>query len=413
MIKQLNFKKGGLPMLMFAVVALFCQCTAPASKNIAFHAEKIDAVVDGNILTGASVLNDSDLFVWGGSVVKGKDGKYHMLYSTWGCDESAPTFTESWVLNSQVGYAVSDYPDRDFQVQDMKLTGRALQGEPEAWDAQMMHNPHLKMFDGKYYLYYVSGKDPGEQAPGSPGEKLSMRNRVQQSQQIGVIAFDSFEDLMAGKIERPSQPLLSPRTRVKPDNIVNPSPEGTQAKPDNIIVVNPSVVYRPSDKKYLLYFKGNLYDPRWRGVHGVAISDSPVGPFTPLDDIIFDIRMDDGRIASAEDPYVWYHNSQKKFYAVFKDFSGKITGQEPGLAILESVDGIQWDKPAQPFFMKKQVELANGETIKVNRLERPQLLINEKGDPEVLYAACAIINVNPTGKGESFNVHIPLRVEKY
>nr|WP_321354402.1 hypothetical protein [uncultured Draconibacterium sp.] len=173
--------------------------------------------------------------------------------------------------------------------------------------------------------------------------------------------------------------------------------------------MNPSVTYRPSDREYLLYFKGNLYDPNWRGVHGVAISDSPTGPFTLLDDLIFDFRTEDGKIASAEDPYVWYHKTQQKFYAVFKDFSGKITGADPGLAILESIDGIKWTKPAEPFFMKKQVVLQSGDTIKVNRLERPQLLIDEEGNPQVLYAACSITDINPTKKGESFNVQIPLR----
>ena len=174
--------------------------------------------------------------------------------------------------------------------------------------------------------------------------------------------------------------------------------------------MKPSGTYRPADGKYLLYFKGNLYDPNWRGVHGVALSDSPTGPFTPLDDIIFDIRTEDGKIASAEDPYVWYHKTQQKFYAVFKDFSGKITGQEPGLAILESIDGIKWAKPEQPFFIKKQLVLQSGDTIKVNRLERPQLLIDDAGNPQVLYSACSIININPTTKGESFNVQIALKL---
>jgi hypothetical protein len=59
--------------------------------------------------------------------------------------------------------------------------------------------------------------------------------------------------------------------------------------------------------------------------------------------------------------------------------------------------------------MKKQVVLQSGDSIKVNRLERPQLLIGSNGDPKVLYAACSIININPTKKGESFNVQIPLR----
>ena len=197
---------------------------------------------------------------------------------------------------------------------------------------------------------------------------------------------------------------------MKPDNIVDPSPEGTNPKPDNIIVVNPSVVQRPSDGKFLLYFKGNLYDPQWRGVHGVATADSPVGPFKATNYFVFDIRNEDGTLASGEDPYVWYNNVQKRFYVVLKDFSGKITEGKPGLAILESLDGIKWSKPAHPFFMKKEITLQNGSIINVNRLERPQLLIDENGDPKVLYCACSIVNINPRQDGYSFNVHIPLMI---
>ena len=86
---------------------------------------------------------------------------------------------------------------------------------------------------------------------------------------------------------------------------------------------------------------------------GVAISDSPKGPFTATDHIVFDIKLENGKIASAEDPYVWYHKTHKIFYAIFKDFSGRITEGEPGLAILKSFDGIAWQKPINPFFMKK------------------------------------------------------------
>lgn len=380
-------------------------------KTVNVKANPIAAHITDHVLTGPSVLNDPDRFVWGGSVIKGDDGKYHMLYSTWECGDSLPKFSDSWVLHSQIAYAVSDYPDRDFKFQQVVLKGRLAEGDSTAWDAQMAHNPHVKKFNNRYYLYYVGGKDPGPQPAGSKGEKVDKRNRVQQSQCIGVIEFESFDDLMHGNYIRSDKPLLSPRTRVKPDNIVAPSPEGTAPKPDNIIVVNPSVVQRPSDGKYLLFFKGNFYNPGWRGVHGVAIADSPAGPFTPTDHFVFDVRNEDGTIASGEDPYVWYHPKHEKFYVVLKDFTGRITEDKPGLALLESLDGIQWTKPVNTFFMKKEVVLQSGDTIKMNRLERPQLLIDEKGNPTVLYCAGAITEVNTRQDGASFNVQIPLETK--
>ncbi len=394
--------------ILFFCCLLLLSCSKNKNFTLKIKAKSIDAHVEGEILKGPSVLNDPDRFVWGGSVIKGKDNKYHMLYNTWECGDSIPVFSDSWVLHSKIAYAVSDEPDRNFKFQKIVLKGKRFDGDTIAWDAQVVTNPHVKYFDNKYYLYYVGSKDPGIQPKGSKGEKLNKRNRVQQNQKIGVIEFDSFDDLVSGKFKRPDIPLLSPRTRVKPNNIINPSPEGTTPKPDNIIVVNPSVVQRPSDGKFLLYFKGNFYNPHWRGVHGIAISDKPNGPFTTTENFVFDFKDTDGKIASAEDPYVWYHSKHKKFYSVVKDFSGLITEGMPGLALLESIDGIKWTKPTHPFFMKKEVILNSNDTIKVNRLERPQLLIDENGSPKVLYAASSLVNINPRQDGASFNVHIPL-----
>ncbi len=236
---------------------------------------------------------------------------------------------------------------------------------------------------------------------------LSLRDRVQQNQSIGVVEFDSFSNLKRGIFKR--YQLLTPRTRVKECDIVNPSAPGTVAKPDNIIVANPSVVYRESDCKYILYFKGNWYDPDWRGVHGIAIGDTPKGPFTPQDDIIFDIRDKHGKVASAEDPFVWYHRLDKRFYGICKDFSGALTGGELGIALLESPDGLSWDRAKNSFFMRKELCLIKGETLEVNRLERPQLLTDTNGNPQVLYCACALEDIRRKIDGSSCNVHIALQ----
>ncbi len=403
----LNFFK------IILLLALFSFRFFP-QKNIILSIKPLDATPDTlsntPVLTGPSVLLNKNKLIWGGSVIKGEDGLYHMFFSTWNSEPGNLKFSDSWVLHSEIGYAVSKYPDRDFKIRKIVLQGRKQEGDSTAWDAQVVHNPHIKKFNNNYYLYYVGSRDPGYQTKGSPGESLNKRNRVQQSQKIGVIEFDSFNDLLQGNFNRPDKPLLSPRTRVKNKDVINPSPEGTIAKPDNIIVVNPSVVYRPSDRKYLLYFKGNWYDPHWRGVHGVAISDSPTGPFKTMDNIIFDIRMPDGKIASAEDPYVWYYNKYNCFYAIVKDFSGKLTSVEPGLAILKSKDGIKWEKPEVPTYIKKEVLLKDNVRFKVSHLERPQLLIDTDGTPIVLYAACSVVpafNLKNTG---TFNIQIPLMV---
>ena len=395
-----------------AILLLFLALVSCQKSVYVFKAQPVDVRVsneNGRIrVSGRSVFQIPDTFVWCGSPIRIKD-KYYLFYSSWESGKNIPPFTDSWVLYSKIGCAVSDRPDGDFHSLKIFLKGRKDQGDSTAWDAQMVHNPLIKSFNGKFYLYYGSAKDPGLQAKGSPGENLNKRNRVQQSQKIGVIEFNSIEDLLAGRMTRFDQPLLSPRTRVKPDNVVQPSPNGTTAKPDNLIVVNPAVVFRPADKKYLLFFKGNIYDPSWRGVHGVALSDSPTGPFTAADEFVFDIDDGKGTKVSAEDSYVWYHRKDKIFYGVMKDFTGKLTSGEPGIALMQSKDGIKWEAAANSLFMKKELILMNGTHLKVDRLERPQLLLDSMDNPIVLCCACSIDNCNPKQDGGTFNVQIPLK----
>lgn len=370
---------------------------------------KIDSVADGYKVEGMSAFQLPGHFVWGASVTEAEDGKYYMIYSA--PETGVYPFNKAWVFGSKMGLAVSDRPDGGFRQLGFFMNQDGFTEDKSAWDAQTTSNPHVRKFGDRYYLYYAASVDPGNEHIRAKADTLPRRDRIQQSQQIGVISFKSFPDLLEGKFTHSDKPLLSPRTRVKSDNVVNPSPEGIEPKPDNLIVVNPSVVYRPTDGKYLLCFKGNIYDPHWRGVHGVALSDSPTGPFTALDEPVFHIEGASEKL-SAEDPFVWYHQNDQCFYAVFKDFNGQFTKGKPCLAIMSSQDGIHWNLPEHSMFMKKELILPNGASVEVKRLERPQLLLDEEGNPEVLYAACAIDDVNPRIDGGSFNVQIKIRAKK-
>jgi predicted GH43/DUF377 family glycosyl hydrolase len=398
--------------LAFLLPALF-GCDNHATYEYVFEVQPVDLLVnqleDGYGVEGMSALQVPGYFTWGGSVTKAEDGKFYMIYSA--PETGVYPFNDAWVFGSKLGLAVSNRPDGDFRQLGFFYNQDGFATDTSSWDSQSVSNPHVRKFGDKYYLYYAATVDPGNENVFSATDTLPRRDRMQQNQKIGVIVFESFPDLLKGKFVRPEKPLLEARTRVKPDNVLAPSPEGTEPKPDNLIVVNPSVVYRPSDGKYLLYFKGNIYDPHWRGIHGVAIGDTPVGPFVALDEPVFHIEGAEGKL-SAEDPYVWYHTRDKRFYAIFKDFNGKFTKGEPCLAIMYSEDGINWQLPKHSLFMKKELVLKNGEVVKVSRLERPQLLLNEEGAPEVLYAACSIDNVNPKIHGGSFNVQVRIKTKK-
>jgi len=408
MITDFNYRN----LAFILSVVLFYACS---ESEYVYKAQPVDINVSEKNGTfeveGSSVFQLPDTFVWGGSPVQ-IDKKYYLFFSAWESGPDVPPFSQSWVLNSKIGVAVSDSPHGNFKSLGIFLKGRESQGDSTAWDARMVHNPLIKSFNGKYYLYHIGSRDPGKPEDSEPGAALSKRNRVQQNQNIGVIEFESVDELLNGDFQRSETSLLSPRTRVKPDNVINPSPEGTVAKPDNLIVVNPAVVQRPSDGKYLLFFKGNIYDPGWRGVHGVAIGETPAGPFSATDQFVFDVDDGTGEKVSAEDPYVWFHRKDSCFYAVVKDFTGKLTRSEPGLALLKSEDGLEWNPAENPLFMKKELLLKDGTTLKVDRLERPQLLLDENDDPMVLYAACSIDPANNKQDGGTFNVQIPIEKVK-
>ena len=196
------------------------------SNSLTISAEPLEGeffIGEGRtFIKSPNTLQLEEYFVWGGSVIRGRDNQYHMLFSLWDCGEKEPPFQDGWLLNSKIAYAVSNYPDREFKFQKIVLRGRLFDGDSSAWDAQSVHNPHIKKFNGKYYLYYTGSCDPGQQPKGSPGENLSTRNRIQQNQKLGVIEFNSFEELLAGDFIRSDKPLLEPRTRVKDIDIYNP-----------------------------------------------------------------------------------------------------------------------------------------------------------------------------------------------
>ncbi len=98
------------------------------------------------------------------------------------------------------------------------------------------HDGCLKYFAGRYYLYGTAyGK--------SAGYSINNRFRVYSSQNLKDWRFDG---------------------------------ELLESPPDGVYY-RPYVVYNPNTRKYVLWY--NWYPKLWEGKVGVAISDTPVGPF--------------------------------------------------------------------------------------------------------------------------------------
>jgi predicted GH43/DUF377 family glycosyl hydrolase len=344
------------PLLALAILAL----CAPAS-----HAYDFQALIQP--APASAKFEDPGYIVWCGSAVKDDAGKYHLFYSRW--PEKLGHY--AWVTHSEVAHAVSDSPLGPYKFADVSLPVRGK----EFWDGLCTHNPTILKFGSKYYLYYM----------GNTGDGVAMRTlnwTHRNNQRIGVAVADN----PAGPWKRMDQPLIAP----------------TPGFHDALCLANPTVTKRPQGD-YLMVYKAVADKGRrpFGGpvVHVVATSDSPTGPFKKHPNPVF---TKEGDTFAAEDPYIW--RGPDRYWAIVKDFKGGFTQSGPSLALFESADGIDWKVSAHALVSTLSLKWTDGTTLKLCKLERPQILL-ENGEPVVLSCAAA-----PDGNLEaSFNVQIPLR----
>lgn len=237
---------------------------------------------------------------------------------------------------------------------------------------------------------------------------------------------------------------------------------------------NPTVVRYKN--QFYLYYMGNRgdgrtgpalnWDHRNRQRIGVAVADSPAGPWARSDRPLIDVSPENdapdslvvtnpsvclvpeggalliykavGRrnplpfggpvthlVATADDPAGPFRkrpgeifgaegvmfaaedpfvwHDGRSYRAVLKDNDGNFTGKGYSLALWESPDGFTWKTARHPLVTTPLISMADGTRRRLTALERPQILF-ENGKPVALLCAAAD---NPARDG-SFNVQIPL-----
>lgn len=132
--------KKNLLILWMAMSSLsvLCQSREPDI----FVRERLQAISEANIFKTEGYYN------WCSSIVKTEDGMYHLFYSRW---EKKYQFS-GWLTHSEVAHAVSNTPQGPWVYKETVLKSRGN----GCWDAITVHNPKIKFFEGKYYLYYCS-----------------------------------------------------------------------------------------------------------------------------------------------------------------------------------------------------------------------------------------------------------------
>ncbi len=344
---------------LFFFIALILPLTtlSQVRPDTLFFKDRLQLVSEENIFKTEGYYN------WCSSVIKGDDGKYHLFYSRWKKDYR---FT-GWLTHSEVAHAVSKSPEGPWKYKETVLQSRG-KGH---WDAITVHNPKIKKFDGKYYLYYVStnlgDKEYTEQElieTAHTGYSHPNWAILRPNQRTGVAVATSIH----GPWKRMDQPLIEP------------------SGPITTLTVNPAIS-RGKDGKYYLIVKGDKpNETRFIRNQAIAVSDSPVGPFAMQPNPVIDYL-------DTEDVSMWYDAKRDYFYGVFHAHSF--------IGMVSSPDGIHWKKATEYVLMHKRVPLTDGDTLRPDRLERP-FIFTENDEPRVLSLAVK--------KGdESYIVFVPVK----
>jgi len=369
-----------LPILLafFTISLLYGQQKSVNQDLSAVLIEDLDLNAMVQPVPLANKFIDPGHYVWCGSVTKGKDNKYYMLYSRWPLEHGF----YSWPVTSEVAVAVSESPAGPFKHLKVALPARGTR----FWDGSATHNPAVVSHKGKYYLYYMGTSSTAEikQPVLANGNWWHYRN----SQRIGVAVADSPD----GEWKRLDHPVLS----VSPDSTAT----------DALMVSNPAACFNDKDEVILLYKQvcknGKINGGQVR--FGVAFAKSPFGPFTKHDKTIFEATDGASEWMVAEDPFVWFQ--QGTYLAIVRDVVGKFTGDSGAFALMISKDGKEWAPAKHPKVIGSTFLWENGEKS-ISNLERPCLYL-ENGIPQYLYGA------NRADKKEtmSFNVAVPLKSGK-
>lgn len=341
------------------VLVFLCSCS--------FQQKSVDSdiLLDGMLspVSSDNIFKTEGYFNWGGSIIKGGDGLYHLFYSRW---KSEYNFT-GWLVYSEIAHALSKYPSGPWTYHSTALKGRG-KGH---WDAITAHNPKIKFFEGKYYLYYIST---------NMGDLDYTEDEMLETSLTGYSHPN-------WKILRPNQ-----RTGVAVSSSINgpwerfPKPLIEPSGPITTLTVNPAIA-RGGDSRYYLVVKGDKpNEERFIRNQAIAISRHPDGPFEMQENPVIDY-MD------TEDMSIWYDSSRKRFYGIFHSTEGFI-------GLVQSMDGINWEKAQGNNVIPKKISMCDGKTLVPDRLERPFIY----QENNVLRVLCLAAKEENT----SYTIFVPL-----
>ena len=133
-------------LLVLAVLTVSCaSAKSNASKPFVDRLEYVGVVLDR-----------ADYYTWGTSVVKGKDGKYHLYACQWNTRHGFG----AWSRESEVNYFVGKKPEGPYSFVKTIVSARPGGDVEGVWNRYTAHNPEVKRIGNKYVLTYISYETP-------------------------------------------------------------------------------------------------------------------------------------------------------------------------------------------------------------------------------------------------------------
>lgn len=170
---------------------------------------------------------------------------------------------------------------------------------------------------------------------------------------------------------------------------------------------NPSPIIQ-EDGSVMMIFKGRAHTENGK------YSDMSLGiAYAPTIEGPYTVLNNDQPIfqvngqGEAEDPFLW--KDKKGYHVIFKDHVAKYTGERGGGVMAHSQNGIQWTVDKDPKAYSRTVEWEDGKVEMQGQLERPFLLFDENG--RITHAFFATMD-GPGGfdnASKSWNMVIPIK----
>lgn len=314
--------------------------------------------------------------IWGSSVIRGEDGKYHMFASSW----IAGHPLSSWATNSTIVHAVSETPEGPFHYLAEALPPR---GEGH-WDGSMTHNPTIHRHEDTFILFYTGSFHT------CSGDFDRNMYEALAHKRIGIATSKS----VYGPWTRYDEPILQPR----------------ENKWDAFITSNPAPCIEPDGGVLLIYKSWTVHaqDPcRSQGRYkvnqllGVARADHYLGQYRRVrEERLF---HDSPLPFNSEDPYVWRQDGRYHMLAKIFGAGAEMIGEANAGYYATSDDGVEWTIDRSGAAYSRTVTWEDGSSDTFERVERAQVLV-EEGKPTHVYFAC--LSKDP--KVESRSICVPI-----